>query len=881
MPSIITSAGETAIAQKQAAEENLVIATLKFFNIDVGGENPTTPDQADVEPDAQYLVHTAALTAAGFINPNSVVYSTLLDSSVGDFTFTWIGWYTAEGVLFAITHTTPQYKKQTTGEQTGNNFTRNLIFPYSGAQALTGIVVPAETWQLDFTERFETGETEQKKTNRALYGRAAFLNDAFKVTAIPPHVEDDCESVAGWTLSGGSGLVELDAAVKTEGANSLKISGQIEDAVLTKDVSTAPRDWSGKNGLIIDLIGDSATNVVFYIEDSLANRDQWNLVNQVEWTKFELKLDAPDVVGGCDYSDVCKFGLEGLDNGVIYNIDAIKTCRFNDFQIEAGEAFQEGIRLEELVSTYQGHLADYNNIGTAVDAIAPPGADTRTDNVYIDVHVQGDFNTIAPYIEIHVTDQVLADNVDDNGKQHYVEKIGEIERTISEQIIVSMLADFRQINNLDTDLGTQGKIEVLTPKYDHALGSLSQTRVGGATARWDHAAQNLKSKSSAVVPVNDGDDILIVGMDSPTDKILFDKDRLKITVSRKTEATIPLGDQGGGVPFPIFMTGNDCLCDFWVDKTFDELSSLVDEEDQRFVKNQGYGNRVWVNGLQIFRGGIPQTYESPTLLKNPYFLLNNGYSYEAIERVGVNEDMCRFLDLWRFYKGNELLEISPIHNPFGALYEKVYLDDPAGRFTRIAKGPGATADNDPNMHDRTSPSGSETVTNGNYASAGTNEISGLSAADRKKFRFGARVYDAGLGIPGPGSGTKKTTIVGAISAGSIFLFDSETGLAVNVNAVGDLTVDMGGNSGISLQEDAFQPYALRFSANALAGDTSLTSDGTHTFGGGSNNFREASPGGYYLRTDSFARVSEAPYGAPRVAKETRAKSIQSFIYTLP
>lgn len=466
MPSIITAAGETAIAQKQAAEENLVISTLKFFNINVGGENPTTPDPADVEPDPQYLVHTAALTAAGFINPNAVVYSTLLDSSVGDFTFTWIGWYTAEGVLFAITHTTPQYKKQTTGEQTGNNFTRNLIFPFSGAQVLTGIVVPAETWQLDFTERFESAETENRKTNRALYGRAAFLNDSFKITAIPPNTEDDCEALTGWTLSGGSGTIVLDSVEFTEGANSLKASGQVADAEMVKDVSTAPRDWSSKNGLILDLLGDSATNLAFFIEDSLARRNKWNLVNQTAWKTHELKLEAPDVAGGCDYADVCKFGLEGLDNGVIYHIDAIKTCRFNDFQIEAGEAFLEGIRLDEALSTYQGHLLDYNNVGTAVDAISPPGAGTRTDNVYLDVHIQGDFNTIAPYIEIKVTGEVLADNIDGNGYQHYLEKIAEIKRTTSEQVV--LFNDYRRKQAAD-ESGVLGKINVSLGVVPHVV----------------------------------------------------------------------------------------------------------------------------------------------------------------------------------------------------------------------------------------------------------------------------------------------------------------------------------------------------------------------------------------------------------------------------
>ena len=465
MPSVITTAGETAIAQKQAASEDLEITTLKFFNVDVGGDNPTTPGKDDTEPDAQYLVETASLTAAGFINPNQVVYSILLDTSKGDYTFTWIGWYTAEGVLFAIMHTTPQYKRKTTGQQTGNNFTRNLLIPYTGIAEVTGITVPAETWQLDFTERFLTNEEERRKSNRAMYGRFVAMNDAFKVSAIPPNTEDDCEALTGWTLSGGSGSIVTDDTDYYEGSNSLKASGQVEDAEMIKDVSTAPRDWSLKNGLIAAIKGDSATNMAFFIEDGSANRNKWNLVNQTAWTVHEMKLDAPDVDGSCDYSDVCKFGIEGLDSGVIYNVDAIKTCRFNDFNIEAGEAFLEGIRLEEEATTYQNHKQDYNDDGTEVDALAPPGTGTRKDFVYLDVHMQGNFSTIAPHIAVVVSNQAQADYEDGYGYQHYVQVVALIERTTSEQITASMAGDYRQGQSVD-DYGVLGKIltnEALKP----------------------------------------------------------------------------------------------------------------------------------------------------------------------------------------------------------------------------------------------------------------------------------------------------------------------------------------------------------------------------------------------------------------------------------
>lgn len=403
----------------------------------------------DNDLQAGEIVHTAALTPAnsGYINPDAVVYSVLLDSSKGDFEFDWIGWKSTEGTVLAIIQTTTQYKRKTTGAQLGNNFTRNLILDFLGVATLTNITVPAETWQLDFTQRFQLIESDAVKALKTLYGRAAFLGDAFKVSAIPPVVADDCELTTNWVASDGT--LELDGAVFNEGAASLKISGQSLDATLTK-ILTATVDWSSKNGLLVDLLGDSATNIVFFIEDDGANRNQWNIVNQTAWTTHELKLDAPDVDKNADLTKVKKFGLEGLDNGVVYNLDDIRTARLNDFDLAIGESFIEGIRCEESATTYENHLNDYNAVVTPVTVLNPPGAGTRTDGVYLDVHLRGDFNGYTPYITIIVSDAVQNDYIDGNGYQHYVEKIGEILRTTSEQIPASMLTDFRQNTVIET-----------------------------------------------------------------------------------------------------------------------------------------------------------------------------------------------------------------------------------------------------------------------------------------------------------------------------------------------------------------------------------------------------------------------------------------------
>lgn len=63
----------------------------------------------------------------------------------------------------------------------GNSITRNILLEFSGAKALTGINVNANTWQIDFTVRLHGLDEKIRLTNRDLYGRAVFFDDSFLV----------------------------------------------------------------------------------------------------------------------------------------------------------------------------------------------------------------------------------------------------------------------------------------------------------------------------------------------------------------------------------------------------------------------------------------------------------------------------------------------------------------------------------------------------------------------------------------------------------------------------------------------------------------------------------------------------------------------------
>jgi len=182
MSSVITLAGEALLASLQAQGLPLVIDQMIFAN--VPGLDPTqAADRAQAVPVA-HVVHSATIPPEfrAFVNPNQVVYSVLLGSDVGDFTFNWQGLYCSEhGVLIAVAEL-PAIEKRANDAGTntpGNNLTRNFMLQFTGAQDLLGVTVEAEVWQLDFTVRLKGIDERERLSNRDIYGRAAFLNDGW------------------------------------------------------------------------------------------------------------------------------------------------------------------------------------------------------------------------------------------------------------------------------------------------------------------------------------------------------------------------------------------------------------------------------------------------------------------------------------------------------------------------------------------------------------------------------------------------------------------------------------------------------------------------------------------------------------------------------
>lgn len=360
---------------------------------------------------------------------------------------------------------------------------------------------------------------------------------------------------------------------------------------------------------------------------------------------------------------------------------------------------------------------------------------------------------------------------------------------------------------------------------------------------YDQTTKDFKQKGGTIRELITGDWTVIKSIETLTNNLEFPDtyNRAKIETDRHFQ--IPLGDQGGGVPFTIIFNGSDGLLGFETDKDFRHLSNL-NEEQQRGIKNRGSNNKIDWNNIQIF-SGFPQQFFSPVVIKNPYMLPENGSWHNGLPDPGVNDDENCFKDLWLMWGGIESLEIGPVFNPLDSdliHWKKVAMDVGSSRFIRpITIGIAST---EPNAHSRAHPDhlGAKSIIS-TYTSTGTNEISGISDLDIKKVRIGARVFDSGGSIP-TYPANQKSTIINKIvrnniDDNSIFLIDSELRSAVTISASGDLTVDFGGNSGLSTQSSTnlshYHSEILQYCTSNIDGTTELYVHSGHTISDASYN----------------------------------------------
>ncbi|MCL7797924.1 phage tail protein [Pasteurella multocida] len=180
MATLVTQDFEREIAEKTVnggviQYDEFIFAMIPNLTADNLAQHLTIPSESLIK-------HRQAVSKAGVINENAVVYSVTLGTEIGDFDFNWIGLINKRtNKLAAAVQADTIKKTRNKNNVQGNSLTRNVLLEFTGAKQLTGINVSADTWQIDFTVRLHGIDEKIRLTNRDLYGRAVFFDDAFLV----------------------------------------------------------------------------------------------------------------------------------------------------------------------------------------------------------------------------------------------------------------------------------------------------------------------------------------------------------------------------------------------------------------------------------------------------------------------------------------------------------------------------------------------------------------------------------------------------------------------------------------------------------------------------------------------------------------------------
>ena len=150
MAAIINSGLALITSNLQAGLPTII---SEFVLADIPALDHTLPiDDGEVIPSLADISWRGPVTRAAAIQPDKVVYSLLLDGTVGDFDFSWIGLVADNGTLVAVAYVPRQQKFKYAASVMGNTITRNFVLAFAGAQGAFNITISPETWQFDFTD---------------------------------------------------------------------------------------------------------------------------------------------------------------------------------------------------------------------------------------------------------------------------------------------------------------------------------------------------------------------------------------------------------------------------------------------------------------------------------------------------------------------------------------------------------------------------------------------------------------------------------------------------------------------------------------------------------------------------------------------------------
>lgn len=266
MASKLTQAFETYIRDSVVNHTPVVFDEFIFANIP--GLNDDNLDSHLTIPQANQIVHRQAVSQIGALNENAIVYSVTIGTEIGDFDFNWVGLVNkSQNLLACGIYTGLTSKIKNKEQKQGNSITRSVLLEFPRAQELANVSVSAETWQIDFTMRLSGIDEKIRLTNRDLYGRAVFFDNAFLLKRKSGNV---------YTLDSGHAYIEgvraeikrtaevtvptLPASVYVDICHHATVTGAYQTEI--KYLTQSKNDYVGSDGYqhYVQIIADIASN---------------------------------------------------------------------------------------------------------------------------------------------------------------------------------------------------------------------------------------------------------------------------------------------------------------------------------------------------------------------------------------------------------------------------------------------------------------------------------------------------------------------------------------------------------------------------------------------------------------------------------------------
>ncbi|WP_421346669.1 phage tail protein [Aeromonas veronii] len=183
MSQIITNAFSRYWQECLTNQVPVVLDEFVLANVpDLDPAAPIDPDSG--LPPAGQIVHRHKVDQRGRINNDSVAYTIVMDTTVGDFSFNAMYLINkASGMAGMIVHKGLETKLKTdeAAGQTGNSLVKSMLMEYDRAAEATATHVDASTWQIDYAARLRGMDDDLRLQALQFFGPATFYGDGFKL----------------------------------------------------------------------------------------------------------------------------------------------------------------------------------------------------------------------------------------------------------------------------------------------------------------------------------------------------------------------------------------------------------------------------------------------------------------------------------------------------------------------------------------------------------------------------------------------------------------------------------------------------------------------------------------------------------------------------